>query len=155
MEKYYLSEMERKNFSKAVNEIYLATDYNNEQYPDYDRWFYSKVIPRVLNKTGEIIFCLDDYMLVGLAILKKEIDERKICTFVILEEYRKKGFSKPLLEEAFKYLETDKPLITIPESRLDAFSKIIRAYDWIETSRTNKYNSEEVIFNEDIKILKR
>lgn len=155
MEKFYLSDMQRKNFSKATNEIYLATDYNHEQYPGYDKWFYSKTIPRVMSKKGEIIFYLDGYMLVGLTILKKEIDEKKICTFMILEEYRKKGYSKQLLEEAYKYLETETPLITIPAKRLDEFSKIITAYDWKESSRSNEYNSEEVIFNEDINILKR
>ena len=33
MEKYILSKMKDINFSKAVNEIYLITDYNKKQYP--------------------------------------------------------------------------------------------------------------------------
>lgn len=155
MEKFYLSDMQRKNFSKATNEIYLATDYNHEQYPGYDKWFYSKTIPRVMSKRGEIVFYLDGFMLVGLTILKKEIDEKKICTFMILEEYRKKGYSKPMLEEAFKYLETETPLITIPAKRIDEFSKIISAYGWMESSRSDAYNSPEIIFNEDTNILKQ
>lgn len=147
MEKFYLSEMQRKNFSKATNEIYLATDYNHEQYPNYDKWYYTKTIPRVMTKHGEIVFYLDGFMLVGLAILKKEIEEKKICTFMILEEYRKKGYSKFLLEESFKYLQTDKPVITIPTKRLDEFSSIINAYDWQETAKTDEYNTEEIVFN--------
>ena len=35
MEKFILSEMCDKNFSKTVNEIYLLTDYNKKQYPEY------------------------------------------------------------------------------------------------------------------------
>lgn len=155
MEKFYLSDMARKNFSKATNEIYLATDYNHEQYPGYDKWFYTKTIPRVMSKKGEIIFYLDGFMLVGLTILKKDLDEKKICTFMILDEYRKKGYSKELLEEAYKYLETETPLITIPSKRLDEFSKIITAYNWQESSRTDEYNSEEVIFNEPNILLKK
>lgn len=139
MEKFYLSSMNRKNFSKATNEIYLATDYNHEQYPNYDKWFYSKAIPRVITKEGEIIFYLDGYMLAGLTILK-DLDEKKICTFLILEEYRKKGYSKKLLEEAYQYLETDTPVITIPTKRLDEFSKIIAASNWQESMHTNEYN---------------
>ena len=42
MEKYILSQMNRKNFSKATNEIYLLTDYNHLQYPEYLKWYYSK-----------------------------------------------------------------------------------------------------------------
>jgi len=147
MEKFLLSQMSRKNFSKATNEIYLLTDYNHEQYQNYLNWYYTKNIPRVLNKEGEIIFYLDGLTVAGLAILKKDSKESKICTLLINDEYQKKGYSKKILESAFEYLETDKPLITIPTKRLDEFQKIIDAYNWQEDSRSNIYLSEEVIFN--------
>ena len=147
MEKYILSEMNNKNFSKAVNEIYLLTDFNHNQYQEYLKWYYGKNIPRVLNGTGDIIFYLDGLTVAGLTILKKE-EEQKICTLMINEYYRKKGYSKELLESAFNYLGTDKPLITIPNNRINEFKKIIDAYDWKESSRTNQYLSEEIIFNE-------
>ena len=66
---------------------------------------------------------------------------------MINEEYRKKGYSKELLESSFDYLGTDKPLITIPTKRIYGFYIIITVYDWKETKRTNQYFSEEVIFN--------
>lgn len=153
MEKYNLSEMTRTNFSKATNEIYLLTDYNHEQYPEYWKWYYNKSIPRVINGTGEIIFYLDGFAIVGLSILKKDIED-KICTFMINEEYRKKGYGKALLENSFDYLGTDKPLITIPTKRLDEFQKIITAYDWKESIRTDQYFSEEVIFNQPKSLIK-
>ncbi len=55
MEKFVLSKMKSDNFSKACNEIYLLTDYNEKQYPEYYKWFYSKNIPRVLNGKGDMI----------------------------------------------------------------------------------------------------
>lgn len=155
MEKYILSKMDRKNFSKATNEIYLLTDYNHEQYQEYLKWYYSKNIPRVLNGTGEIIFYLDGFTISGLAILKKDVDEKKICTLMINEEYRKKGYSKEILESAFEYLETDKPLITIPTKRIEEFQSIITAYDWEESKRTDMYLSEEIIFNEPKKLIRK
>lgn len=154
MEKYILSEMTRRNFSKAVNEIYLASDYNHLQYPGYCDWFYAKNIPRVINGLGEVLFYLDGLELVGLAILKKDIEEAKICTFMVREEYRGAGFGKALLESSFDYLETDKPLITIPTKRLDEFSKIITAYNWQESFRSDDYFSEEVIFNSPKSLVK-
>ena len=154
MEKYLLSSMENKNFSKAVNEIYLATDYNHYQYPDYYKWYYGKTIPRIFDQTGEIIFYLDGLTIAGLAILKKDLEESKICTLMMVEEYRKKGYSKALLESAFEYLGTTQPLITIPTKRLDEFSKIIQAYDWKESMWTDQYFSEEVIFNNPKKRIK-
>lgn len=154
MEKYILSEMTRRNFSKAVNEIYLASDYNHLQYPGYCKWFYGKNIPRVITGTGEILFYLDGLELVGLAILKRDIEEAKICTFMVREEYQKCGFGKALLERSFDYLGTDKPLITIPTKRLEEFSKIITAYDWQESFRSDEYLSEEVIFNRPKSLVK-
>lgn len=154
MEKYILSQMNRKNFSKATNEIYLLTDYNHKQYPEYLKWYYSKNIPRVLDGSGEIIFYLDGLTVAGLAILKKDLQEAKICTLMLSEEYRKKGYSKELLESSFEFLGTDKPLITIPSNRIKEFQGIISTYDWQESKKTDIYLSEEIIFNEP-KILKR
>lgn len=147
MEKYILSEMNRKNFSKATNEIYLLTDYNHKQYQEYLKWYYTKNIPRILNGTGEIIFYLDGFSCAGLAILKKDIEEAKICTLMISEEYRRKGYGKELLESSFDFLGTDKPLITIPSNRIEEFQGIITSYDWNESKRTDIYLSEEIIFN--------
>lgn len=154
MEKYVLSDMKDSNFSKAAYEIYLLTDYNKLQYPNYYKWYYQKNLPRIIDGDGEAIFYLDGFQIVGLAMLKKTIDEAKICTLLINEEYRKKGYSNMLLEDSFKFLGTDKPLITIPEKRLDEFDKIIKAYGWVENETVNEYYSPEVIFNSN-KTLKK
>lgn len=148
MEKYLLSKMERKNFSKAVNEIYLTTDYNHKQYQEYYKWFFQKNIPRMFNETGEIIFFLDGLSIVGLSILKKDINEKKICTLLVSDDFQKRGYGKLLLEDSFKFLGTTKPLITIPAYSVDRFSSIISAYNWKESCRTNAYLSEEIIFNQ-------
>lgn len=154
MEKYVLSTMRDKNFSRAANEIYLLTDYNKLQYPEYYRWYYQTNIPRILSGDGEAIFYLDGFQIVGLSMLKRTEDESKICTLLIDEEYRKKGYSKLILEDSYDFLGTEKPLITIPEKRLDEFSKIIEAYGWVPTETTDEYYSPEIVFN-DPKVLKR
>lgn len=155
MEKFILSEMKNKNFSKAVNEIYITTDYNKLQYPDYYKWYFTKTIPRIITGTGEAIFYLDGFQIVGLSILKKDEEESKICTLLISEEYRKKGYSSLILEDSFKFLKTDKPLITIPEKRLDEFMGIIQTYGWIESKTIDDYYSPEIIFNDPRLIKKR
>ena len=148
MEKFILSNMKQKNFSKAVNEIYLTTDYNHKQYQKYCQWFYQKSIPRIFTGTGEVFFYLDGLTIVALSILKRDVDEKKICTLLVSEEFRKKGLSHLLLEDSFKFLGTDKPLITISSNIVEQFYPIIAAYDWKESSRTNQYLSEEIIFNQ-------
>lgn len=74
---------------------------------------------------------------------------------MINESYRQKGYSKELLENAFTYLGTEQPLITIPEKRLDEFSKIITAYHWQESTRIDQYFSEKVIFNQPKQLIKK
>ena len=147
MEKFVLSKMRDKNFSKAVNELYLLTDYNKLQYPDYYQWYFRTNIPRIIEGSGEAIFYLDGFEIVGLSMLKKTEEEAKICTLLINEDYRKKGNSSIILEDSFAFLGTEKPIITIPEKRLDEFSKIIEAYGWEESSKTNEYYTPEIIFN--------
>ncbi|MBQ8891993.1 MAG: hypothetical protein IJ068_03920 [Bacilli bacterium] len=155
MEKYILSNMHDKNFSKAANEIYLLTDYNKLQYPDYYKWYYQKNLPRIIDGKGEVIFYLDGFQIVGLSMLKKSDDESKICTLLINEEYRKKGYSKLILEDSFKFLGTEKPLITIPEKRIKEFSKIIEAYKWIASEMTDEYYTPEIVFNKPKTMIKK
>ncbi len=155
MEKYILSHLHDKNFSKAVNEIYLLTDYNKNQYPEYYKWYYQKNIPRILDGSGEAIFYLDGFQVVGLTMLKRTSEEAKLCTLLINEEYRKRGYASLLIEDSFAFLETEKPIITIPEHRLDEFAKIIEAYGWIPTESTDKYYSPEIIFNKNAQLIKK
>ena len=54
-------------------------------------------------------------------------------------------------EEAF-YSWNSNPNLT---KRIDEFSKIITAYNWQESTRHNNYYSEEIIFNNYAKTLKK
>lgn len=65
-----------------------------------------------------------------------------------------KSYSKFILEDSYEYLETERPLITIPKKKLDEFSKIIDSYGWVASETTNEYYSTEVIFNSP-KVLKK
>lgn len=147
MEKHKLSDLSRTNFSQAVDQIYKITDYNTGQYPDYYKWFYGKSIPRIFTKNGEIIFYLDAFTIVGLTVLKRDTDEKKICTLMINPEYRKQGYAKELLEDTYNFLGTTKPVITIPEFRMSEFDRIIEEYGWVKSGETGIYYSNEIVFN--------
>ena len=45
----------KDNFEEITKQIYNITDFSLD-YPNYESWFFSKQIPRVLEKTGEIFF---------------------------------------------------------------------------------------------------
>ncbi len=103
-------------------------------YPDIKEWYEEK-IKKALNKkdpTREVLVVLDkeELNIVGIAILKKTKEENKICTIRVKEEYLHQGIGTQLFEEAFKYLEDTKPLITISEDNIEAFRPILKKFDF-------------------------
>jgi len=102
-------------------------------YPNIDIW-YNKVITEINNhpKNREMFICLsneDDLLSIsGLMILKKAYDEKKICTLRVKENHQKRGIGSELIQKALDFLETDKPLITVPEESVEVFSKIFNKY---------------------------
>lgn len=143
-----------KLFSDIVSKAYNITDNICKDYPKHFEWYWKKTVPAVLEGTREIIVATIDKKIVGIVFLKKEADECKICTLLVLEEYRGKGIATMLLKEAFEYLGTTKPLITIGSHKIEQFSAIIKKYNWKQTQVLNEgyYNdtSKELVFNGNI-----
>ena len=87
----------------------------------------------------------------GVAFLKKDDTESKICTFLVVEGYRGKHVASKMLECAFKYLGTTKPLITIADYKIPMFEPIIKKYNWelTQTMSEGYYNnsSRELVYN--------
>lgn len=138
-------------FGKFAHEAYVVTDYICKDYPKHFNWYWTKEIPRVFDGTGEIIICTVDGKVAGVAFLKKDNIESKICTFLVVEGYRGKHIATKMLEQAYKYLGTTKPLITIADYKLPMFEHIIQKYGWELTQTMSKgyYNStsRELVYN--------
>lgn len=157
LEYYSASELlscnRNKAFSKVVAESYMITDWIVKDYPDHCKHFYGKYVPGILSGEREIIACYANGRNVGIAILKKDAEERKISTLFVKTDYRGKGIAQKLLEKSFAWLGTTKPVITIADYKLEQFAKIIEQYDWKETRilSAGYYNdrSREHVFNED------
>lgn len=123
---------------KAKEKLYNNLKDLTESYPNFEEWFYKRVIPEMELKNGEreIIIAISEveskkiYLLTGIAILKKTDDEKKICTFRVHKDFRSQGIGTGLFEECFKYLETRKPKITISENTIDMFKKHIERYQF-------------------------
>lgn len=140
-----------KLFGKFAYAAYFVTDYICKDYPKHFEWYWSKEIPRVFNGTGEIIICTIDSKVASVAFLKKDNTESKICTFLVVDEYRGKHLSTKMLEQSFKYLGTTKPLLTIADYKIPMFEQIIKKYHWELTQimNTGYYNntSREYVYN--------
>ncbi len=154
VETYTLSSIilnDKNLFGKFAQEAYSVTDYICKDYPNHFEWYWTKEIPRVFNGTGEIIICTINDNIAGVTFLKKDELEKKICTFLVVEKYRRKHVATELLEKAFKYLGTTKPLITIADNKFKMFENIIKKYDWKLTQTLSKgyYNNTscELVYN--------
>ena len=124
---------------KIIDEIYELTKEIRNTYSDYKEWFYNKQTKEENRKT---IYLKTDEI-IGVVNLKKE--ENKLCTIYLKEEYRNKGISNILLEEAFKYLDTTKPYLTCNKNNLKYLNNIIKKYNWKKTGIINS----EIEFNKE------
>jgi len=138
-------------FGTYVSVIYNFTYDLYKDYPNYFKWYWTKVVPGVIERTREIMIATMGNDYAGIIIVKNENGERKICTLFIAPKYRNQGIASILVHEAVNYLGTTKPLITIPEYKLEQFASIIENYGWEQTQVLEKgyysSTSRELVFN--------
>ena len=124
-------------------------------YPNIDAWL-NKVIHEINHhpENREMFICLSNNdglpSILGLIILKKTHCEKKICTLKVDERYQRKGIGSALILKAFDFLETDKPLITVPEEYENMFSKILNKFEFKKTDEIHglyRGNKIEYIYN--------
>jgi hypothetical protein len=124
-------------------------------YPKINFW-YQKVIKEINNypESREMFICLSNeknlLSISGLMILKKTREEKKICTLRVKENYQRKGIGSELIQKAFDFLETEKPLITVPGKSEKVFSKIFNKYGFEKADEIRDLylkNTKEHIYN--------
>lgn len=140
-----ISNMEQVFF----NSVYTRLSSAEQLYPNFNSWYYSKVLPDILSNKREFIFEYRDNSMVGLSLVK--YDEKKLCTLKIFEESQNRGFGLKLFEKSFEKLETDKPFLTVSEEKYEEFKKLFDYYKFELTSvKSGLYRSGklEYFFNE-------
>lgn len=155
IEIHNLDELIRQNYPKedVENLIYQVLALSIQvktDYPEYKSWFLTTQVPGIYDGTRNIIIAHIKDRIVGFVSLKKTPEEKKICTFYVEKNFRKNKIGTILVEKAIEYLETEKPLITIPLNKLNEFTKIGEKYNWeISDIKENLYrlNNPEVIVN--------
>lgn len=149
-----LALLEKKNYlalNDLIYQTYDATDWIIKDYPNHFRHFYTKYVPELFTGEREILASYSGLRIEGLCILKKS--EQKVSTLFVREEARGKHLATRLLSEAFIYLGTTKPLISIAEYKLQLFEGLIKKYGWEHTQTLDKTyygNAREFVFNGNI-----
>ena len=147
---HYLSEkLNNKHYKKICSQIYYVTDHLSLDYPKHKNWYFNKHL-KGIGKDREVIYITNHNNICGVAFLKKSLEEKKICTFYVTEHSRNMGIGGKLLQECFKYLETQTPLISMPKYKVHYFIYYMYKYQWrITEILPTFYNNEndEVVFN--------
>lgn len=106
----------------------------SDDYPGIERWFRCKVVPGLRSGTRFLLPVERDGALVGLGIAKNEDDERKICTVRVSTHYAGRGVGVRLFDGLLKWLDDDRPHLTISAIKLPVFERIFDYYGFNVTS---------------------
>lgn len=151
MLKYYKYSKIKDDFKsqQLLEKLYNVTKKLEIDYPNHYYWFHEKFCKELDGKVREIVFCLENDVPIGVALLKNSKEEKKICTIYVEKTYRNIGIGTQLLLKSFAFLNTTKPLITMPEYKVKEFYNIIKNYNWEKTEKIESCYSEknEIVFN--------
>lgn len=121
------------------------------EYPGFKQWYtglFNK--QKQLNQYREIIICEKEFSIAGIAILKRDETENKICTLRVAKEYQRQGIGSRLMELSFEWLQDDFPMITMHKIKKHEFQPLLEHYGFkLEQKQRNYYNifSTELVYN--------
>jgi GNAT superfamily N-acetyltransferase len=120
-------------------------------YPNFDSWLKFKFQKGSI-KLGlrGILVARAHKSIAGVALLKKQNNEKKICTFFVAAEYRRQGVGSQLMSMSLKWLETDQPVITVSEERKVSLEPILRKFNFSHSKTLFGYyreNKAEYFYN--------
>lgn len=114
-------------------------------YPGFSLWYWTKVLPGLLKGTRHILHVGGSSRPSGIAILKREANERKICTLWVADSNRGRGVGRDLLKEAIDWLDDTHPLFTVPAERHDEFKPLMQRLCFKETARLSSVYRHGVV----------
>jgi ribosomal protein S18 acetylase RimI-like enzyme len=117
----------RKNAYSCL-QVYRFLSVLQNDYPSFNFWYFAKVLPGIMRGSRFIIIKKVGVDLAGIIIVKKDDNEKKICTLRVLDKFSGKGIASNLLVHAFAILETQQPLISVAETRARIFLPIFDKY---------------------------
>jgi len=103
-------------FNELVHKTYDFISFLDNFYPEFNLWFYEKVVPGLMSGEREIFCAIEDDEVIGVAITKRTCHESKICTLYVDKAHRGKGVGALLVKTSADWLQTDVPTFSAPLS---------------------------------------
>ncbi len=121
------------------------------EYPGFQQWYGALFHTNKELVCGrEIIICEMGLSIAGIAILKSNEWEKKICTLRVAKPFQKQGIGRRLVECSFEWLQDDRPMITINKRKQHQFQPLFDYYGFsLEQKKWNYYRifGTELVYN--------
>lgn len=137
-------------FGAAEESVFASIAHLEKTYPGFDVWLHSKVLPGMRDGSRRVRAAFGNGHVLGVAIAKRTDEERKLCTLWVDPCARTFGIASDLANEAFDWLGTDKPLFTVPDTRLAEFRPLLSRWGFKETQVAEgayRIGRPEYVFN--------
>lgn len=112
--------------------IYLVSKFLSDlvkDYPRHNEWYIKMVMSTWLNEDRNILVCINSKgQIIGVSILKSSLSEKKICTLRVANKYQNKGIGRELVKKSFVWLDSDKPIVSVSESKKEQFDSIFKYF---------------------------
>ncbi|WP_410480268.1 GNAT family N-acetyltransferase [Pseudomonas sp. DCA-1] len=119
-------------------------------YPGFNAWLDYKVIPGLLSGERSILLEHNRGSLSGLAIVKNDGLEKKLCCLRVLPRFQNTGVGLKLFERSFQTLGTSMPLLSIAEEQKPVFGRLFKYYGFELAKKYHDYYrpmKDELSFN--------
>lgn len=106
-------------------------------YPDIAQWYSNKVVPELYASppTRNIFLAMpkdEPDKLAAFCIVKRSVEEKKVCTIFVLDRFQGKGLGSVLFERAFLFLQTRLPSFSISQRLITDFSGLIEKFGFVQ-----------------------
>ena len=126
------------NETETIDAVYDVLRDLEKEYPSFERWYYSKVVPGLAKHEREVYVYMVDQVIAAVMILKNSATEKKICTLRVRNEYQKCGIGSELIRLAQNCLKTDYPVITVSKDKEIEFKRLFEKFGF---NRYKDYDS--------------
>jgi hypothetical protein len=120
--------LDTESANGCMADVISHVDILHDCYPEFDLWMAKKVVPGISLGDRSMLVEYRRGQLAGFAIIKDDGVEKKLCCLRVLNEFKNTGLGLRLFGRAFDELNTDKPLLSVAEERLQSFQKIFDYY---------------------------
>ena len=121
-----------------------------ETYPAYVKWYRQTFLKGLQQGERGIITASDQGRLLGVALFKDTVAEKKLCTLFVHPDFRKKGIASHLLKVVIQELG-EKPLVSVSENNLPQVESLFQKMGFgLSAHIKGAYRSErtEYYFND-------